>query len=128
MVSKSGFRIGIYICRDLEISDFAVPYGVFSVARRLDPRLQAFFIAETLRPVQMQAGFTVMPNYSFAGLPDMDAVLIPGGFSTRRAIISGRLHAFIRALPEKTLLVSVSAAAGLQSHGDGRRANGHRSS
>jgi transcriptional regulator GlxA family with amidase domain len=107
MPSKPGFRLGIYMCKDLEIVDFAAPYGVFSVARRLDPELDAFFIAEALRPVQAQAGFTVMPNYAFADGPDMDAFLIPGGFGTRQELNNGRLHAFIRALPEKTLLVSV---------------------
>lgn len=95
------------MCKDLEIVDFAAPYGVFSVARRLDPELDAFFVSETLRPVQAQAGFTVLPNYGFADAPDMDAFLIPGGFGTRQEINNGRLHAFIRALPEKTLLVSV---------------------
>jgi transcriptional regulator GlxA family with amidase domain len=104
---KPGFRLGIYICKDLEIIDFAAPYGVFSVARRFDPELDAFFIAEALRPVQAQAGFTVLPNYSFADRPDMDAFLIPGGFGTRQEINNLRLHDFIRSLPDKTLLVSV---------------------
>lgn len=107
MSRKAGFRLGIYMCKDLEVIDFAAPYGVFSVARRFDPELDAFFVAETLRPVQAQAGFTVLPNYAFADAPDMDAFLIPGGFGTRQEINNGRLHAFIRALPEKTLLVSV---------------------
>jgi transcriptional regulator GlxA family with amidase domain len=107
MPSKPGFRLGIYMCKDLEIVDFAAPYGVFSVARRLDPELDAFFVAEALRPVQAQAGFTIMPNYAFADGPDMDAFLIPGGFGTRQEFNNGRLHAFIRALPDETLLVSV---------------------
>src|SRR5258705_186163 len=104
---KPGFRLGIYMCEDLEIVDFAAPYGVFAVARRFDPELDAFFIAEALRPVSAQAGFTVLPNYSFAECPHMDAFLIPGGFGTRAEINNARLHAFIRELPEKTLLVSV---------------------
>jgi transcriptional regulator GlxA family with amidase domain len=107
MPSKPGFRLGIYMCKDLEIVDFAAPYGVFSVARRLDPEVDAFFVAESLRLVQAQAGFTIMPNYAFADGPDMDAFLIPGGFGTRQELNNGRLHAFIRALPDKTLLVSV---------------------
>lgn len=107
MPSKPGFRLGIFMCKDLEIVDFAAPYGVFSVARRFDPELDAFFVSESMRPVQAQAGFTVLPNYSFADAPDMDAFLIPGGFGTRQEINNARLHAFIRALPEKTLLVSV---------------------
>ena len=104
---KSGFRLGIYVCKDAEIVDFAAPHGVFSVARRFDPELEAFTIAEALRPVQAQAGFTVMPNYGFSDQPDMDAFLIPGGFGTRQEMHNGRLHEFIRTLPEKTLITSV---------------------
>jgi transcriptional regulator GlxA family with amidase domain len=37
----------------------------------------------------------------------MDAFLIPGGFGTRAEIHNGRLHEFIRSLPEETLLASV---------------------
>ena len=96
---KAGFRLGIYVCKDAEIVDFAAPHGVFSVARRFDPELDAFLVAETLRPVQAQAGFTVLPNYGFGDAPDMDAFLIPGGFGLRQEINNGRLHDFIRALP-----------------------------
>jgi transcriptional regulator GlxA family with amidase domain len=104
---KPGFRLGIYLCKDLEIIDFAAPYGVFSVARRFDPELEAFFVSESMRPVQAQAGFTVLPNYCFGDRPDMDAFMIPGGFGTRQEINNLRLHDFIRSLPDKTLLVSV---------------------
>jgi transcriptional regulator GlxA family with amidase domain len=104
---RAGFRLGIYVFKDAEILDYAAPYGVFSVARRFDPELDAFLIADAMRPVQTQAGFTVLPNYSFADEPDMDAFLIPGGFGTRQEMHNGRLHDFIRGLSEKTLLTSV---------------------
>ena len=102
-----GFRLGIYDFKDAEIVDFAAPYGVFSVARRFDPELDAFLVADALRPVQTQAGFTVLPNYSFADRPAMDAFLIPGGFGTRQELHNERLHEFIRELPESTMLTSV---------------------
>ena len=107
MSIKPGFRLGVYVFKDAEIVDYAAPYGVFSVARRLDPSLDAFLIAETLRPVQTQAGFTVLPNYGFADKPAVDAFLIPGGFGTRQEIYNTNLHDYIRALPEATLLTSV---------------------
>lgn len=103
----AGFRLGIYVFKDAEIIDYAAPHGVFSVARRLDPELDAFLVADSLRPVQTQAGFTVLPNYSFADNPAMDAFLIPGGFGTRQEIHNKRLHDYIRSLPEQTLLTSV---------------------
>jgi transcriptional regulator GlxA family with amidase domain len=102
-----GFRLGIYVFKDAEIVDFAAPHGVFSVARRFDPELDAFLIADAMRPVQAQAGFTVLPNYSFADRPAMDAFLIPGGFGTRQELHNERLHEFIRSLPESTMLTSV---------------------
>jgi transcriptional regulator GlxA family with amidase domain len=107
MAKIPGFRLGIYVFKDAEIVDFAAPHGVFSVARRFDPELEAFLIADALRPVQTQAGFTVMPNYSFADRPFMNAFLIPGGFGTRQEIHNQRLHEFIHSLPADCLITSV---------------------
>jgi transcriptional regulator GlxA family with amidase domain len=104
---RPGFRLCIFVFKDAEIVDFAAPYGVFSVARRFDPELDVSFVAETLRPVQTQAGFTVLPNSAFADRPAMDAFLIPGGFGTRQEMYNGRLHEYIRALPSSCLLTSV---------------------
>lgn len=106
-MATSGFRLGIYVCKDAEIVDFAAPHGVFAVARRFDPELEAFLVADALRPVQAQAGFTVLPHYSFTDRPAMDAFLIPGGFGLRQEIRNARLHEFIHSLPEQTLLTSV---------------------
>ena len=102
-----GFRLGIYVFKDVEIVDFAAPHGVFSVARRFNPELEAFLIADAMRPVQAQAGFTVLPNYCFTDQPAMDAFLIPGGYGTRQEVHNGRLHEYVRSLPQSTLLTSV---------------------
>ncbi len=106
-MKKAGFRLGIYVFKDAEVIDYAGPYGVLSVARRFDPELDVFLIADTLRPVQTQAGLTVLPNYSFNDQPAVDAFLIPGGFGTRQEMHNRRLHDYIRALPEQCLLTSV---------------------
>ena len=103
----AGFRLGIYVFKDAEIIDFAAPYGVFAVARRYDPELDVFLVAEAMRPVQAQAGFTVLPNYSFVDAPYMDAFLIPGGFGTRQEMHNRRLHDFVRTISEASLLTSV---------------------
>lgn len=107
MSRKSGFRLGVYVFKDAEVVDFAAPYGVLSVARRFDPELDVFLIAESMRPVQTQAGFTVLPNYAFADIPAMDAFLIPGGFGTRQEMYNGNLHSYIKSLPSSCLLTSV---------------------
>lgn len=115
MLKIAGFRLGIYIFKDAEIVDFAAPYGVFSVARRFDPELDAFLVADAMRPVQAQAGFTVVPNYSFTDRPAMDAFLIPGGFGTRQEMHNRSLHEFIRSLPNSCLLTSVCTGSWIYS-------------
>ena len=68
---------------------------------------ESFLIAESMRPVQTQAGFTIIPNYSFADQPAMDAFLIPGGYGTRQEMNNANLHRYIKALPPDCLLTSV---------------------
>src|SRR2546428_5206612 len=101
-----GFRLGIYVFKDAEIVDFAAPYGVFSVARRFDPELDAFLIADAMRHVQAQAGFTLLPNYTFNDRPAMDAFLVPCGFGTRHELLNHPLPVVILSLPETTLLTN----------------------
>ncbi len=60
-----------------------------------------------MRPVQTQAGFTVLPNYAFTDRPAMDAFLIPGGFGTRQEMHNRNLHEFVNTLPDSCLLTSV---------------------
>ena len=64
----SGFRVGIYLFKDAEVIDYAAPYGVFSVARRYHPSLDVFLVAHASRPIQTQAGLTVIPGYTFNNL------------------------------------------------------------
>jgi len=114
----AGFRLGVYIFKDAEVVDFAAPYGVFSVARGFVPEIDAFLIADAVRPVQTQAGLTVLPNYSFHDRPAMDAFLIPGGFGTRQEMHNRRLHEFVRSLTESTLLASVCTGSRRDSASD----------
>src|SRR3954465_12513957 len=51
-----GFRLGIYVFKDVEVVDFAAPHGVFSVARRFDAGLDAFLIADAMRRVRRRPG------------------------------------------------------------------------
>jgi len=125
----TGYRLGIYVFKDAEVVDFAAPYGVFSVARRFDPELDVFLVADAMRPVQAQAGFTVLPNYCFLDRPAMDAFLIPGGFGTRQEMHNRRLHEFVRSQPDGTLLASVCTGSwvyGVMGLLDGRAATNRK--
>jgi transcriptional regulator GlxA family with amidase domain len=100
-------RLGIYVFDGVEVVDFTAPFGVFAVAQRMDPELDVFLVGDTDGPVQATAGLRVTPRYGLDDHPDMDAFLVPGGIGTRREMHNARLIGFVRALPEKTLRVSV---------------------
>jgi transcriptional regulator GlxA family with amidase domain len=100
-------RLGIFIFNGAEVIDWAGPAGVFAVARRMDPELDAFLIGDSLVPVTTTANISVNPRYCLDQQPDMDAFLIPGGIGTRAEMHNGRLIEFVKGLTEKTLLASV---------------------
>lgn len=100
-------RLGIYVCDYAEVIDWAGPTGVFAVAKRMDPEIETFIIADTMAPVVATAGLRVLPKYCLNDNPSMDAFLIPGGIGLRPEIHNKRLINFVKALPEETMLVSV---------------------
>ena len=100
-------RLGVYIFNGAEVIDWAGPIGVFAVARRMEPELDAFLVGDSLTPVMATANLSVNPKYCLDQNPAMDAFLIPGGIGTRAEMHNGRLLAFVKALPQHTLLVSV---------------------
>lgn len=102
-----GKRLGIYVFDGAEVIDFTAPFGVFAVAQRLDPELDVFLVGDTAGTVEATAGVKVTPRYGLDDHPDMDAFLIPGGIGTRREMHNRRLLDFVRALPDRTLRVSV---------------------
>ena len=102
-----GARLGIYVFDGVEVIDFTAPLGVFAVARRMQPELDAFLVGDTAASIKTTANMMVTPRYGLDDRPDMDAFLIPGGIGTRAEMHNGRLIEFIRSLPAKTHLVSV---------------------
>lgn len=80
-------RVGIYVYPEVEVLDFAGPFEVFStasrVARRLrpdaPPPFEAVLVAAVPGPVKARAGFTVVPDATFADHPPLDLLVVPGG-------------------------------------------------
>jgi transcriptional regulator GlxA family with amidase domain len=100
-------RIGIYVFSGAEVVDWAAPFGVMAVARRLDPEIDAFLIGDSPLPVMATGNLLVTPRYSLDQDPTTTAFVIPGGIGTRTEIHNQRLLRFVRGLPVSTLLCSV---------------------
>lgn len=77
-------NIGIYVYQDAEVLDFAGPYEVFATAARLDRSLHlaVFLIGESGAQVLARNGFAVQPQYSIAGHPPLEVLVVPGGVHT----------------------------------------------
>lgn len=100
-------RIGIYVFHGAEVVDWAAPYGVMAVARRLDPEIDVFLVGDSLQPVVGTGNLMVLTKYSLDHRPSMTAFVIPGGIGTRTEITNERLIQFVKELPESTLLATV---------------------
>lgn len=82
---------GVLVFPDVEVLDFCGPFEVFSVTR-LDPArrretdspFDVFLVAETTDPVATTGGMTVVPAHSFATSPQLDLLVVSGGWGTRR--------------------------------------------
>jgi len=81
-------NVGILIFSDVEVLDFAGPYEVFSVASEMHEYkyFNVFTISENGELITTVNGLKVQPDYSFDSHPDIDILVIPGGFGSRKLI------------------------------------------
>jgi transcriptional regulator GlxA family with amidase domain len=85
--------VGILIFRNVEVLDFAGPFDVFSrtrLAPGIESRLseesapfRVFTVAKNRDPITATGGLVVVPHHSFADAPQIDLLVVPGGFGTR---------------------------------------------
>jgi transcriptional regulator GlxA family with amidase domain len=99
-------NVGILIFEDVEVLDFAGPFEVFS-RTRLQPGadsrrtedsapFQVFTVGRSIAPVTATGGLTVTPRYSFANVPRIDFLVVPGGFGTRALLKDDKTIDWIR--------------------------------
>jgi len=99
-------NVGILIFDDVEVLDFAGPFEVFSRAR-LVPGAESrrtedsapfvvFTVARSTAPVTASGGLSVTPRYSFANVPRIDLLVVPGGFGTRTLLKDDKALDWIR--------------------------------
>ncbi|MGI0071512.1 MAG: DJ-1/PfpI family protein [Thermoplasmata archaeon] len=100
-------RIGIYVFNGAEVVDWAAPFGVMAVARRLDPEIDVFLLGDSGTTVVATGNLPVAVRYSLDDRPSVSAFVIPGGIGTRTEIHNGRLLDYVRALPPDVLVCSV---------------------
>jgi transcriptional regulator GlxA family with amidase domain len=83
--------VGILIFDDVEILDVAGPFEVFAVTRLNDEqRLQqsspfkVYLISETNKQITAIGGLRLTPDVTITECPNLDLLIIPGGWGTRK--------------------------------------------
>ncbi len=75
-------QVGILLFNEVEVLDFAGPFEVFSLARNFNQEalFQVHTITENGQMIRARNGLKVLPDYNFSNCPQLDILLVPGGY------------------------------------------------
>ncbi|WP_352259097.1 DJ-1/PfpI family protein [Psychrobacter sp. TB55-MNA-CIBAN-0194] len=85
--------VGILLFNEVEVLDFAGPFEVFSLAENADNNkyFDVITIAENQAPISARNGLQVIPDYNFTNHPDIDVLIIPGGYGAEKIEIHNKV-------------------------------------
>jgi transcriptional regulator GlxA family with amidase domain len=124
---KSMRTVGIVLYPRFELLDV---YGPAEIFGNMIGRMRIVMVAEKAGPVASAQGPKVVADVGFDDCPDLDLVMVPGGFGTMTQLKNETLLNWLRARAEKAEIVlsvcsgsAILAKAGLL---DGRRATSNK--
>lgn len=112
MMNKT--KVGIFLFNEVEVLDFAGPFEVFSLTSKDNEKLfEVITIGETGEIISARNGLKVKPRASFKDNPDLDILIIPGGYGAEEIEIKNKavLHWIIEQKDKVKILASVCTGA-----------------
>lgn len=101
-IRKLPLNVGILIFDKVEVLDVAGPFEVFSVTRLHEKRrlkeqspFKVILISEQANQVIGVGGMRFTPNVTIHDCPDLDVLIIPGGWGTRSEVKNDNLLQWI---------------------------------
>ena len=85
--------VGILLFNEVEVLDFAGPFEVFSLAENgaSDKHFEVITIAEHQAPISARNGLQVIPDYNFTNHPEIDVLIVPGGYGAEQIEIHNKV-------------------------------------
>jgi transcriptional regulator GlxA family with amidase domain len=128
--------VGILIFDDVEILDVAGPFEVFAVTRLNDEQqlqqsspFKVYLISETNKQIIAIGGLRFTPDVTINNCPELDLLIIPGGWGTRKESKNKILVKWIgNQFTKDRLIASVCTGSSLLGKAgllDGRNATTH---
>lgn len=90
-------NFGFLLFNDLEELDLVGPWELVSMWSKFAKGPEkCVMIAETEKPVTCYNGMLITPHATFQDAPQLDYLLIPGGFGTRKEVENDALNEFVK--------------------------------
>jgi transcriptional regulator GlxA family with amidase domain len=129
-------QVGIVVYEAVEVLDFCGPFEVFSLTRLNEEKrgeepspFNVFLIAEAPSTVVATGGMKVVPDYDLDTCPQLDTLIIPGGWGAIREMNNERLVNWIgtrsRQVDTVTSVCTGALLLGKAGLLDGKRATTH---
>jgi len=134
VISIKPISVGIFIFNDVEVLDFTGPFEVFFITRKQEGDEKQYLysvclIGLTDGTITTRGGMEVRPHFSINSHPQLDRLIIPGGYGTRQLMHDESLINWLGSFnPRSTRLASVCTGSLLLAsagHLDGKSATTH---
>jgi len=125
--NKDPLTLGAILYEGLELLDL---YGPLEMFGNLKPQIKIITIAENVGPVSSFQGPQTVAEIDFQNCPDLDLILLPGGFGTVQELGNQAMMSFLKdRVPPAKITMSVCSGSWLLAKAgllDGRRATSNK--
>ena len=118
--------LGAIVFEDFELLDL---YGPLEMFGNIGPELAIVTVAQEAGPVRSAQGPRTVADYAFSDAPELDLVLLPGGYGTFEQAQNPAMLEFLRRNANAEIVMSVCSGSGVLAAAgllDGRRATSNK--
>lgn len=89
-------KVGFLIYPQMQLMDLVGPLEVFEMWRDITPQLENYLIAENVNSIPCGVGVVLEPHFTTGNAPDLDLLIVPGGYGRLEQVNNLVLLEFIR--------------------------------